>query len=69
VKAGAEHVFEVSAPETLFDSHAASINPGYNFFPYAVTADGKRFLVNTTVGDAVETPLTVVVNWLAAVKK
>jgi hypothetical protein len=66
---GAEHAFEMSAPEPLFDSHAAGSNPGWNFFPYAVAADGKRFLVNTTVGDTVETPLTVVVNWLAAVKK
>jgi serine/threonine protein kinase/Tol biopolymer transport system component len=66
---GAERVFEVSAPETLFDSHAASTNPGFNYFSYAVAADGKRFLVNTTVGEAAESPLTVVVNWLAAVKK
>jgi hypothetical protein len=66
---GAERVFEVSAPETLFDSHAASTNPGFNYFPYAVAADGKRFLMNTGVGDTAETPLTVVVNWLAAVKK
>ena len=32
-------------------------------------ADGKRFLMNIAVGDTAETPLTVVVNWLAAVKK
>ena len=33
---------------------------------HAVTSDGKRLLVNTTGSDTVETPLTVVVNWLAA---
>ena len=41
----------------------------FNRFDYAVATDGNRFLVNTTVGDVTETPLTVVVNWLAAVKK
>ena len=63
--AGLQPVFEVGAPEALFETH---IPVTFNF-PYAVAADGKRFLVNTGVGDVTETPLTVVVNWLAAVKK
>ncbi len=46
-----------------------NVPPRFNRFNYAVAADGKRFLVNTGVGDVTETPLTVVVNWLAAVKK
>jgi len=29
----------------------------FNRFNYAVAAAGKRFLVNTTVGDTAETPL------------
>jgi len=37
---------------------------------YAVTADGQRFLVNTQGGGEIaSTPLTVVLNWQAAVKK
>jgi len=38
-------------------------------FPYAVEATGKRLLVNTSLTETVETLLTAVVNWLAAVKK
>jgi hypothetical protein len=35
---------------------------------YAVSRDGKRFLVNARQQQATATPLTVVVNWLSAVK-
>jgi hypothetical protein len=37
-------------------------------FPYDVTADG-RFLVNTAAEEALSAPITVVVNWQAALKK
>ena len=66
---GAQPVFEPAVPQALFDVSVPAIMPGRNTYVYAVAADGKRFLVNTRVGDAAETPLTVVVNWLAAVKK
>jgi Tol biopolymer transport system component len=66
---GARPMFEAAAPQTLFEARIPSITPGFNQFVYAVAADGKRLLVNTTRSDIVETPLTVVVNWLAAVKK
>ncbi len=36
---------------------------------YEVTADGKRFLVNTVVGEFSSSPITLVVNWDAEVKK
>ena len=68
VKAGSG-TFEAASPAPLFDVRVPAFIGGINQFPYAVAADGKRFLVNTTVGNAVEKPLTVVVNWLAAVKK
>jgi serine/threonine protein kinase len=58
-------VLEVAAPQSLFQTGI----PSTLNFPYAVAADGKRFLMNIDVGDTVETPLTVVVNWLAAVNK
>jgi hypothetical protein len=43
---------------------------GYNFGPYAVSPDGKRFLLNGAVSaqDA-GTPLTLVTNWTAELKK
>jgi hypothetical protein len=34
---------------------------------YAAAADGKRFLVDTPIDDGVAVPLTVVVNWRAAI--
>jgi hypothetical protein len=43
-----------------------------NVFQYDVTVDGQRFLINTTVlpeAGAASPPLTVVVNWNAALKK
>jgi hypothetical protein len=65
---GDPRVFEATAPQALFETRVPSTSPGFNNFVYAVAADGKRFLVNTTIGDSAE-PLTVVVNWLVAAKK
>jgi len=36
---------------------------------YAVTADGQRFLVNTAIDDTPDAPITVVLNWTAALKQ
>jgi Tol biopolymer transport system component len=66
---GAQPVFEVAVPLALFEVRVPATIPGHNSFVYAVAADGKRFLVNTSPSEAAETPLTVIVNWLAAVKK
>jgi len=55
--------------DSPFDARVPATLPGRNSFVYAVAADGKRFLVNTSPSEAAETPLTVVVNWLSAVKK
>ena len=65
---GAQPVFEAAAPQALFETRISTLTPGRSAFPYTVSADGKRFLVNTGSQTA-EAPLTVVVNWLAAVKK
>ncbi len=61
--------FEVAAPQPLFDTPVPSITPGFNQYPYAVAADGKRFLLLTSGSEKADAPLTVVVNWLAGVKK
>jgi eukaryotic-like serine/threonine-protein kinase len=68
VGASAQPGFEAGAPQALFDARVPGLTPGFNSFPYAVAADGKRFLVDTSLGATVETPLTVVVNWLAVCK-
>jgi hypothetical protein len=54
----------------LFDGHIAP-NADDRYFEYDVTADGKRFLMNTAggAGAASAPPLTVVTNWLAGTRK
>jgi eukaryotic-like serine/threonine-protein kinase len=59
--------FEVGAGVSLFDFRAGTIQN--MFAPYAVTADGQRFLINTVVDTEPNAPLTVVTNWTAGVKK
>ena len=44
-------------------------NPGIPVFEYDVTADGKRFLVDTNTATASAPPLNVVVNWNAGLNK
>ena len=36
---------------------------------YVPSRDGQRFLINTPAGDAAIVPITVVLNWTAALKK
>jgi len=37
--------------------------------PYDVTADGRRFLVSVTSGEEAASPITLVVDWLAGLKR
>jgi len=66
---GPKTSFEAGAPVPLFDAHM--VHPGADVnIEYDVTADGKRFLVNTTVGSgAASPPLTLVTNWTEGLKK
>ena len=64
---------EAGTPVALFTPRLASggaiLSPGSLARPlYAVAADG-RFLVNEAIEDAVATPLTVILNWDAALSK
>jgi serine/threonine protein kinase len=54
-----------STPKQLFQFHGASDFLGGS---YDVGADGQRFLVSALVGDEASPPLTVVINWTAALK-
>jgi eukaryotic-like serine/threonine-protein kinase len=38
-------------------------------FPYAVAADGQRFLINRPVEETTEPPITLIVNWPGALNK
>jgi eukaryotic-like serine/threonine-protein kinase len=64
VKSGAG--FETGAPAALFGFRSASI---VTVAPYAASADGQRFLLNTVVDESGNAPLTVVLNWTAGLKQ
>jgi hypothetical protein len=58
---------EIGPPRPLFATHAAGLTLGIlGGHQYTVTRDGQRFLVNEPVQQESTTPLTVVVNWRAA---
>ena len=60
--------FQATVPRALFETRVP-----YTVSPfrrnYSVTADGQRFLVNTVVEGASSSPINIVVNWAAALKK
>jgi eukaryotic-like serine/threonine-protein kinase len=59
--------FEVSAVKPLFETHAIT-GRGYS---YDVSADGQKFLINSAAhqNGSGPAPITVVLNWTAALKK
>jgi hypothetical protein len=65
VKLGA--TFEASVPKTLFCTRVLLSLTSERH--YAVTADGQRFLINSTIEETSATPISVVVNWTAALKR
>jgi len=60
--------FDAGIPRPLFGNASTVTVSTFvgNGVQYAVSKDGKRFLVNTVQQQAATTPLTVVVNWQAA---
>ena len=67
---GPKPTFEAGTPVALFDAHMVHPPIDANF-EYDVTADGKRFLINTVAGPMAPSspPLIVVVNWNMESKK
>jgi Tol biopolymer transport system component len=64
--------FEYGEPTALFDSGYVNFTHGLNYHTYAVSPDGQRFLIPRPEGaeaGAAVTPITVVVNWRAAVTR
>ncbi|HEY8181952.1 MAG TPA: protein kinase [Thermoanaerobaculia bacterium] len=57
--------FTAETPRVLFPARVKVMNGNL----YDVSADGKRFLVNTPVEQAEIAPLTLVQNWTASLKK
>jgi Tol biopolymer transport system component len=64
VKSGA--TFETSAPKTLFQTLVVRYDAPNR---YVVAGEGQRFLVNCPVEEVSQTPITVVLNWTAGLKK
>lgn len=58
---------EHSPPTALFGTRVGGIDTPGNY--YAVTSDGQRFLLNSLVAEAAYTPITVVLNWTADLKR
>ena len=74
VKAGA--TFETGAAKPLFDAHVRGWlgtgggGPGLSARDnYAVSRDGQRFLINSLTDVSAPSPITVVLNWTAELKK
>ena len=59
--------FDAGVPQALFPIGRARAFDASQV--YAVTKDGKRFLVNARPEQSSAAPLTVVVNWPAAVQR
>jgi hypothetical protein len=59
--------FEVGSAVPLFEFRAGTTH--VIFAPYAVSADGQRFLINAIAEMEPNAPLTVVVNWAAGAPK
>jgi Tol biopolymer transport system component len=57
---------KVGAVRALFEFRPASVTAAY---PYDVTTDGQRFLINPAVEQSASAPITLVQNWTAGVKK
>lgn len=54
----------IGVPSALFQAHMESLFPSYD-----ASADGQRFLIATATPQKLPSPITVVVNWDAGLKK
>jgi eukaryotic-like serine/threonine-protein kinase len=66
VKSGS--TLEAGVPSGLFEMPVPPFTPAYQN-SYVPTPDGQRFLVNILVQDPTPTPITVVLNWAAGLKR
>jgi hypothetical protein len=67
---GRGSTFQVGTATRLFETRLSTLpNTSYTRNQYDVTADGQRFLINQPTGETSSSPIRVIVNWPAAVKK
>jgi Tol biopolymer transport system component len=67
VEVKSEASFEPGVARELFEFPSGSDIPA--LAPYSVSGDGKQFLINALVDESDGAPLTVVVNWMAGLKR
>ncbi|MEP6707321.1 MAG: hypothetical protein ABJC05_07365, partial [Pyrinomonadaceae bacterium] len=60
-------IFEAGVPRVLFQTRVVGYPNPRNM--YEVSADGQHFLISTPLEEATSTPITVVVNWTADLKR
>ena len=65
----ADTQFAAGVPTPMFQLRTIPVPATHPRRQYAVAPKGDRFLVNTVVEPAVPTPVTIVLNWPAALKK
>ena len=70
VAIGGTTTLEVGTPTPLFETRMfGGPTTGINLRGQYVTSDGQRFLVNVPIDEPTSTPMTVVLNWTASLKK
>ena len=69
VSVSADASFAAGAPTLLFQLRLIPYPPVAPRLQYAVAAKGDRFLVNMIVEPNAVSPVTLVLNWTAALKK
>ena len=67
VEVKAASTFDASVARELFQTRVSGLTDTRTH--YSVTADGQRFLVMSTAEDMISSPITVVVNWTAELKR
>jgi hypothetical protein len=68
VQVDMDAIFDAGVPRALFPTHIPALSTPYRS-NYVPAADGQRFLVNTVVEGSDAPPITVVLDWMAALKK
>jgi len=69
VDIAATPVFSPGIPKVLFDAPIWGGGQTNNVTRYDVSADGKRFILNTAPAEGRTAPITVVLNWEGILKK
>lgn len=65
VSVQATPLFRTSVPRALFDTRMSQNGE----WAYDVTPDGQRFVISVPVGDPSPAPITIILDWTAALRR